>query len=248
MKPASITKAESAKIDKLVEHYRQNQVLFNRLVKGLHTLFTENDKLPSFIHSIKWRVKDPEHLRDKLCRRLLQAKVEKEKFGITRENLFEQINDLAGVRLLHLHTTQIEKIDQCIRELLAEEEYRIVEGPFARTWDDEYRAFFEKVNIATEPSGEMYTSVHYVVETHSRTRLTAEIQVRTLAEELWGEVTHSINYPHPTPSLACREQIKVLARITSSCTRLVDAIYKTHQDHIASMKPVPQLRRKAPKK
>jgi hypothetical protein len=50
-------------------------------------------------------------------------------------------------------------------------------------------------------------------------------------EEVWGEVDHQLNYPHETPSLACREQLKVLARVTSSATRLVDAIFLTHEDH-----------------
>jgi putative GTP pyrophosphokinase len=51
--------------------------------------------------------------------------------------------------------------------------------------------------------------------------------VRTLAEELWGEVDHTVNYPEPSEVLACREQIKLLARLTSTCTRLVDSIFIT---------------------
>jgi len=73
----------------------------------------------------------------------------------------------------------------------------------------------------------MYTSVHYVVESNSSTRATCEIQVRTLAEELWGEVDHTMNYPHESSVLSCREQIKVLARVTSSCSRLVDSIFRS---------------------
>jgi putative GTP pyrophosphokinase len=76
----------------------------------------------------------------------------------------------------------------------------------------------------------MYTSVHYVVASNSRTTVTCEIQVRTLMEEVWGEVDHSINYPHKTESVPCREQIRALARSTSSATRLVDAIFATVED------------------
>ena len=77
----------------------------------------------------------------------------------------------------------------------------------------------------------MYTSVHYVIGSASRTRMTAEIQVRTLMEEVWSEVDHSVNYPHQNESLPCREQLKVLARVTSSATRLVDSIFITLDDH-----------------
>jgi hypothetical protein len=41
----------------------------------------------------------------------------------------------------------------------------------------------------------MYTSVHYIIGSGSQTPLTCEIQVRTLMEEVWGEVDHKINYP-----------------------------------------------------
>lgn len=68
------------------------------------------------------------------------------------------------------------------------------------------------------------------MEFGARTKRTAEIQVRTLAEELWGEVDHTINYPHPSTVIACKEQIKVLARLTSSCTRLVDSIFLSKHD------------------
>jgi ppGpp synthetase/RelA/SpoT-type nucleotidyltranferase len=72
--------------------------------------------------------------------------------------------------------------------------------------------------------------VHYVIKPRKKTRYTCEIQVRTLMEEVWGEVNHSLNYPHETKSLACREQIAALARTTSASTRLVDAIFRSHAD------------------
>lgn len=85
----------------------------------------------------------------------------------------------------------------------------------------------------------MYTSVHYVIGSASRTTVTAEIQVRTLMEEVWGEVDHTMNYPHPVESVACREQLKVLARVTSSASRLVDSIFATVDDHQSSKKRRP---------
>jgi len=124
-----------------------------------------------------------------------------------------------------------------LRELFEEGQFRIIEGPFARTWDDETKSFFNGIGINPRQSGpSMYTSVHYVIDSNSRTRYTAEIQVRTLAEELWGEVAHVIDYPTPCGSLACREQIRVLARVTSGCTRLVDSIFRSHEEFYSSKK------------
>jgi len=156
---------------------------------------------------------------------------------ITPDNLFVRINDLAGIRVLHLHTRQIEKIDQVLKGIFEEAQYKLAEGPFARSWDDESRAYFKSLGIETQESPSMYTSVHYVIESASRTKVTGEIQVRTLAEEVWGEVDHYFNYPDQTDILACREQIKVLARVTSSASRLVDSIFATMDDRKKSSKP-----------
>jgi putative GTP pyrophosphokinase len=66
-----------------------------------------------------------------------------------------------------------------------------------------------------------------VLKPNRKTPITCELQVRTLLEEVWGEVDHEMNYPHESGILACREQLAVLARVTWSCNRLIDAIYRT---------------------
>ncbi len=77
----------------------------------------------------------------------------------------------------------------------------------------------------------MYSSVHYtVMPNKTKANVRAEIQVRTLSEEIWGEVDHRFNYSHAVDSVACGEQIKVLARVASSCTRLVDSIFASYAD------------------
>ena len=50
-------------------------------------------------------------------------------------------------------------------------------------------------------------------------------------EEIWGEIAHSINYPHPTESVACKEQLKVLAKFISTGTRLADSIFKSLEEY-----------------
>lgn len=55
--------------------------------------------------------------------------------------------------------------------------------------------------------------------------LSCEIQIRTLFEEIWGEIDHELNYPNPTESSVCREQLRVLAKVVGAGSRLVSAIY-----------------------
>lgn len=65
-------------------------------------------------------MKEPAHLREKLERKIEAAGMEGRAFEITEDNLFLKINDLAGIRLLHLHTRQMEKIHRHLSEAFDE--------------------------------------------------------------------------------------------------------------------------------
>lgn len=232
MKPYTPTRAETKHIRELVRHYVQNQDHFGLVLSQLKGHVLGDRELMSQVHSIKWRIKDPKHLSDKLSRKMGEAKEKQKPFNITKDNLFLKINDLAGFRILHLHTRQMDRINKALLNRFDEALYRLIEGPVAKTWDDESRKYFEEISIRTEKSNEssLYTSVHYVIRSNLKTKSTCEIQVRTLADEVWGEVDHAINYPYKVKSVACHEQIQVLARVTTSCSRLVDSIFKSFEE------------------
>lgn len=216
-------------IDELVFHFNQNEKLFSNIIDSLDSCIENSENLMVLIHSKKSRIKEPDHLKDKLIRKADEANRAKKPFVYTVENLFLKINDLAGFRILHLYTKQIKQIDIELRNILAEQRWKITEGPIARTWDDGSRDYFKSIGIKTLSNPNLYTSVHYIIKPNTKSALTCEIQVRTLMEEVWGEVDHKINYPHKSESISCREQIKTLARVTSSCSRLVDSIFTTHE-------------------
>lgn len=232
---SALTKGDAKRVDAVLAAYETATPLVQQFQNQLVGAIAGFAPLAPHVHSIKARLKDPRHLRDKLFRKIATSRSKKEAFDIDHTNFLTRINDLTGIRILHLYTRQIRDIDRHLRAILAEQQFALLEGPFARTWDDESRAFLQECGIETQASPSLYTSVHYVVGSASRTTITCEIQVRTLMEEVWGEVDHSMNYPHQSKSLACREQLKVLARVTSSATRLVDSIFATLDDHRASV-------------
>lgn len=235
-----LTMADRKLLLKLVDHYKQNQDRFETLLDQLRSVVTSDKELARHIHSIKWRTKDPDHLFNKLAKKLQEAKEAGKSFPINSKNLFSKINDLAGFRVLHLYTRQFETINDCLKRLFSEYKYELLEGPEARTWDDESREYFDALAVKCKSSTSLYTSVHYVIAPNTQTLFTCEIQVRTLAEELWGEVNHTLNYPEPSNSLPCREQLKVLARVTSSCSRLVDSIFTSADDFGRTPKKTPK--------
>lgn len=223
--------AIESQIDIAVEAYRSKLRHFEADAEILQTRLLAHPELKKLVHSIKWRAKDPMHLRDKLARKALDAMESGVPFDITSQNLFEKIPDLAGVRLLHLHMRQMERIHPLLMAVFSEEGYVLDRTPEAKTWDLEYEQMFRSLNLDVNRNESLYTSVHYVIKQNSTTVRLCELQVRTLAEEVWGEISHTINYPHKTDSIACREQLKVLARLVSGCSRLVDSIVASFEDH-----------------
>ena len=219
-------------INELVALYTPRRTEFAKLAKRVETDLIEHADLRPLIHSTKQREKDPTHLFDKLKRKAQEAIDAGKSFAITKDNLFSTVGDLAGVRLLHIHTEQLAKIHPTIVKILKFHKYRYREKPLVYIWDVERQHFLKELGLKVIVRPNMYTSVHYIVEPHWG-KIACEIQVRTLAEELWGEVSHTVNYPHKTDSIACNEQLSALARVASGCTRLVDSIFASETEHKA---------------
>jgi putative GTP pyrophosphokinase len=174
------------------------------------------------VHSYKSRLKDREHLRAKLVRKRAEGK------PISPQNLFQEVTDLAGVRIIHLFQEQFDRIDDVIRRKIEAGDWVLGERATAYTWDPEAADFFKKFDLDVVQKATSYTSVHYLIRPRKDSPLCCEVQVRTLFEEIWGEVDHQINYPVPTSDLACREQIKVLSKIVGAGSRLLDSLYRVH--------------------
>lgn len=218
-------------IESAVQFYLDNQHRLLQFQASVETFFFNHPKLNEkpfpIIHSIKTRLKDPNHLKDKIERKLRKEIV------ITKDNLFAEITDLLGLRVLHLYQDQFPLIHTEILKYIDEGDWAFVEPPKAMTWDPESKLMYDKLGIKTELRDTYYTSVHYLVKPNNNNPnpLCCEIQVRTLFEEIWGEIDHSINYPHPTEDVACREQLRVLSKLVSTGTRLADSIFRTLNDY-----------------
>jgi len=222
MAQPGLKKPDQKCIDSAVEHFRRNRHLFENFAQALLTYFRNDTALAQCTEFIKYRIKDPDHLRQKLVRKAIEGSLIDEKM------LFDRITDLAGIRIIHLHTEQIREIHAAILGIIAEQRLRLVEEPTANCWDVEFENLLSQFGIATHSRDTMYTTVHYVIQANQRTKVTCEVQVRTLMDEVWGEVSHRVNYPNESPSRTCQDQLKVLARLTSGCTRLVDSIFRSH--------------------
>lgn len=162
-------------------------------------------------------VKEPDHRIAKIIRKTL----ERPHVGITAENFASRITDLLGLRILHLFKEDWIPIHDFIVSA-----WELAEPPPAnvRKGDGEWviQAFAER-GCAIHEHRFGYRSVHYVIRLQpSNGPRVAEIQVRTIFEEAWGEIDHRMRYPYEMGN-------PMLARFLESFNRLAG-----HADEMGS--------------
>lgn len=168
------------------------------------------------VHSVKYRVKDPEHLVEKIIRKRIKNR---EKI-ITKVNYREKIADLIGIRVLHLFKEEWEDIHEYIinRWML------ITPKPKANIRAGDHKEllnnFEEKgCEIVVHPFG--YRSVHYHINTGILREITiAEIQVRTIFEEAWSEIDHRIRYPYQVNNPILSNYLEIFNRLAGSADEM----------------------------
>lgn len=153
-------------------------------------------KLPA-VHSVRWRVKDVEHLLEKIVRKRATAGNGSKYLAISVDNYYEVVTDLVGLRALHLFKDDCFEIDVAFRDafMLLEGEVPVA---YIRQGDPpELLDRFDAAGFKVEEHAAGYRSVHYVVATRPlQQRFAVEVQVRTIFEEGWSEIDHRIRYPN----------------------------------------------------
>ena len=157
------------------------------------------------VHSVKYRVKDPEHLIEKIIRK----KIQNPRFDISISNYEKKITDLIGVRVLHLFKDEWIDIHNFITNKWTQKESFTAN---IRSGDKTEQFIEQKGKIKIHPAG--YRSVHYLISFKPNKLSTiAEIQVRTIFEEAWSEIDHKVRYPYHTDNQMLSEYLIVFNRL-----------------------------------
>lgn len=172
------------------------------------------------IHSVKSRVKEPERLLEKIIRK---TPGRKEKYGsefqFSIENYKEEINDLIGVRAIHIFKEDWEDIHNFISST-----WKVIEiTANVREGDDTRR--FDELNIQIHSRKSGYRSVHYLIEFFPTSqKVIAEIQVRTIFEEGYGEIDHQLRYSHSEIPEVLALNLLLFNRIAGSADEMASLI------------------------
>lgn len=169
------------------------------------------------VHSVRWRVKDPQHLMEKIVRkRNPDSNFYNEKYtSISVCNYHEIVTDLVGVRALHLFKDDYLDIDSYLRD-----NWSHIEKPiyYHREGDvqDSVLDIFDK---KPHPAG--YRSIHYIFTSQPLNKiLLTEVQVRTIFEEGWSEIDHVVRYPNFSNNQHVSNFLQIFNRLSGSADEM----------------------------
>lgn len=204
------------------------------------------------VHSILSRVKDPEHLLAKIVRKKQENYRKYRKLDKTNYEKF--LTDLIGIRCLVLfksdwksfHSYIMSKFENdanlYIKDSLEdfdenEEHYYLAEKPKVHIRNGDSREIYDGLlSPDCVIDGKVYRSVHYIIKYKG---VYLEIQVRTLFEEGWGEVDHTIVYPYFQKDPILKEYTELLNRLSGLADEMSDFFYRVKElekEHLESGK------------
>jgi len=191
---------------------------------------------PSPIKQILSRIKQPDKVVEKIFRK---PKLFPNKLS---SNSLKKMHDTIGLRIIVYFSSQLSLIDRELRN----------SSFFELDDSNPPEAFFEPDKLARlglshidnrqKESG--YTSIHYMARLKESSVLPAErpvfeIQVRTLAQELWSELEHVLSYKAETrPNLSAKRRFQILSRDVSVIDEHFNLLYEEliHNQEIVEYK------------
>ncbi len=194
---------------------------------------TNRIPIPSPVHRITTRIKRPEQVVDKILRK-------RESFprGLHPDS-FRRMHDVIGVRVLVYVLSHLPLVD---RELGTCGVFEISdeEPPTAYLSPDQTRTLsLDHLEQLEKESG--YASVHYVLRLREADGVPEspwfELQVQTLAQELWSTLEHHLGYkPGRGTTVAARRQLRILSKLIGAIDEHFDFLYQElnrHQEEIS---------------
>jgi ppGpp synthetase/RelA/SpoT-type nucleotidyltranferase len=174
----------------LLEHIHERHTGMTEELRSAADYISGRLQLVPAVHSLKIRVKNAEHLIEKIIRK--KAKTGDLNFDCTTyESL---ITDLIGIRALHLFKDEWKDIHKFVVDT-----WDLLEEPLAYVREGDQSTLvqdFRDAGCRVEEHPFGYRSIHYVLKTQpAKCVRLIELQVRTIFEEGWSEIDHRVRYP-----------------------------------------------------
>lgn len=216
--PSIIEKSLSNPDDfyKMAFEFQQIMMIYESAAKQIETkldILNKENKVSGRrnpIESLKSRIKSPQSIAKKL---------EKKNLPISFEAMTENLNDIAGVRVICPYISDIYRVKD---SLLKQPDINLI----------------EERDYIKEPKESGYRSLHLVIEipvylSETSHDIRVEIQLRTIAMDFWASLEHQLRYKTLTkvPESVRRELYRVAETIAMTDREMEEiAIELQHMD------------------
>lgn len=179
-------------LNQLMSYYRCAIMEVETKFKVLNEQFSlQYDRNP--IETIKSRLKSPEGIVKKLKRK---------GYPFSLESIEENINDIAGIRVICSFPEDIYLLAEC---LLQQDDITLVEVK----------------DYIKNPKESGYRSLHLIIEVpifleNEKKNMKVEVQLRTIAMDFWASLEHKLRYKKDIP----QEEAEILAKNLVECAEI----------------------------
>ena len=197
--------ANDINFEKLMLVYSIALTKTNNIIEELSEKIN-NENGYNIVTNISSRIKKPDSIIDKMI---------KKGHSLTYQSLIENINDIAGIRIVCMSEKDIYKIVRRISKL---HEINIL----------------KKKDYIKNPKESGYSAYHLIIEIpvyleDKKVWVKVELQIRTMAMDFWANLEHGVKYKSST-MISKRESalLKIYAKIISKINNNIIRMYKNN--------------------
>ena len=183
--------------------------------------------IPSPVQRTRVRIKRLESIEDKIARH-----PDRYPGGLTRDNLLS-MDDLLGARIIVYFVSDLPLVD---RELHQSPQIELSRADPPKAYLPRDLALqLGMTDIKREDKKSGYASVHYqacLAESRLGSSPQFELQVRTLAEDVWGEIEHILGYkPDKQTALQVSREFRILSKQLGAIDEQFALLYHRQRIH-----------------
>lgn len=208
--------------------FLQNIERYDRIAMG----YVEELSKFENIHTVRYRIKDVDHLLEKIVRKTLEGEED-----INEENYAEKITDIIGLRVLYVFKSDWKKLHDEIKRKYLDKFAQTPEIKIKKGDPDEQYRNIKNVEIKEN----LYRSIHYTLRHVAFDESTGnqilavkvEIQTRSIFEEGWSEINHKLIYKKDLPDDIKVKMVKVsdiLCTLAGECDQLGEVLRSYSSD------------------
>lgn len=164
----------------------------------------------NIITNISSRIKAPNSIIDKMI---------KKGYSLTYQSLIENINDIAGLRIVCVSEKDVYKV---VKKIANIDEIHVI----------------RKKDYIKKPKKSGYSAYHIIIETpiyleENKVWVKVEIQVRTMAMDFWANVEHDVKYK-TNSKLSKKDSalLKMYAKIISKINKKMVKMNRNNYQYI----------------